>query len=55
MRLVPREYSTRDKQRLLGMSKRGNAYLRKLLIHGAWTCVLHLNRTTNFPDGEFIR
>ncbi|HDZ2453947.1 TPA: IS110 family transposase [Klebsiella pneumoniae] len=52
--LVPREYSTGGKQRLLGMSKRGNAYLRKLLIHGARTCVLHLNRTTNFL-GQWIQ
>src|SRR5262249_13128984 len=33
--LVPREHSTGGKSRLLGISKRGNVYLRKLLIHGA--------------------
>jgi transposase len=33
--LVPREHSTGGKPRLLGISKRGNVYLRKLLIHGA--------------------
>jgi len=33
--LVPRQHSTGGKPRLLGMSKRGDAYLRKLLIHGA--------------------
>lgn len=33
--LTPREYSTGGKQRLLGISKRGNTYLRTLLIHGA--------------------
>jgi transposase len=33
--LVPAEYSTGGKQKLLGISKRGNAYLRKLLVHGA--------------------
>lgn len=43
--LVPKEYSTGGKQRLLGISKRGNPYLRKLLIHGARTCVLHLDRS----------
>ncbi len=43
--LVPREYSTGGKQRLLGISKRGNSYLRKLLVHGARSCVLHLDRT----------
>ena len=33
--LVPRQYSTGGKARLLGISKRGNTYLRTLLIHGA--------------------
>jgi transposase len=33
--LVPGEYSTGGKQKLLGISKRGNGYLRKLLAHGA--------------------
>ncbi|WP_321857470.1 IS110 family RNA-guided transposase [Paraburkholderia tropica] len=43
--LVPREFSTGGKQNLLGITKRGNPYLRKLLIHGARACVLHLDRT----------
>ncbi|WP_428996018.1 transposase [Paraburkholderia ferrariae] len=30
---------------MLGITKRGNPYLRKLLIHGARACVLHLDRT----------
>jgi transposase len=33
--LTPRQYSSGGKQRLLGISKRGDAYLRTLLIHGA--------------------
>ena len=33
--LVPAQYSTGGKQKLLGISKRGNCYLRKLLVHGA--------------------
>ena len=33
--LVPREHSTGGKPRLLGMSKRGDVYLRQLLVHGA--------------------
>lgn len=33
--LVPRQHSSGNKTRLLGISKRGNAYLRTLLIHGA--------------------
>ena len=42
--LVPRQYSTGGKTTLLGMSKRGNSYVRRLLLHGARSCVLHLNR-----------
>ena len=33
--LTPRQYSSGGKDRLLGISKRGDAYLRTLLIHGA--------------------
>jgi transposase len=33
--LVPREHSTGGKPRLLGISKRGDVYLRTLLVHGA--------------------
>jgi transposase len=33
--LVPRQATTGGKPKLLGISKRGNVYLRKLLIHGA--------------------
>jgi transposase len=33
--LVPREYSTGGKQKLLGIGKRGNKYLRSLFIQGA--------------------
>jgi transposase len=33
--LVPRQHSSGGKSRLLGISKRGNAYLRALLVHGA--------------------
>ena len=33
--VVPRQYSTGGKQKLYGISKRGNVYLRRMLIHGA--------------------
>jgi transposase len=33
--LVPREHSSGGKQKLLGISKRGNCYLRKLFVQGA--------------------
>ncbi len=32
--LTPRQYSSGDKHRLFGISKRGDVYLRALLIHG---------------------
>ena len=37
--LVPRQHSTGGKQTLLGISKRGDTYLRTLLIHGARSVV----------------
>lgn len=40
--LVPRQHSTGGKPRLLGISKRGNTYLRTLLIHGARAALPHL-------------
>jgi transposase len=33
--LVPRQYSSGDRQVLMGISKRGNQHLRSLLVHGA--------------------
>ena len=33
--MVPREYSTGGKQKLLGISKRGNSYRRRLFVQGA--------------------
>lgn len=43
--LVPAQYSTGGKSTLLGISKRGNPYVRRLLVHGARSCMLHLDRT----------
>lgn len=39
--LTPRQHSTGDKVRLLGISKRGDSYLRKLLVHGARAVIQH--------------
>jgi transposase len=33
--LVPRQFTTDGRPKLLGISKRGNRYLRRQLIHGA--------------------
>jgi transposase len=43
--LVPRQYSTGGRTTLLGISKRGNSYVRRLLVHGARSCVMHLDRS----------
>ena len=40
--LVPRQSTTGGKPRLHGISKRGNKYLRKLLIHGARAALPHV-------------
>src|SRR5271155_4060577 len=42
--LVPKQYSTGGKAKLAGISKRGNLYLRKILIHGARAVVLRSKR-----------
>lgn len=39
--LVPGQHSTGGKPKLLGISKRGNAYLRTLYIHGARAVLQH--------------
>lgn len=35
MGLTPKQHSSGNKERLLGISKRGDSYLRSLLVHGA--------------------
>ena len=42
--LLPNQHSTGGKVRLYGISKRGNCYLRKILIHGARAVVLRSKR-----------
>jgi transposase len=42
--LVPRQISSGGKERLLGISKRGDSYLRGLLIHGARAVIYHIQR-----------
>lgn len=39
--LVPRQYSSGGKQKLYGISKRGDKYIRKLLVQGARSVLLH--------------
>lgn len=49
--LTPRECSTGGKQRLLGISKRGNRYLRTLLIHGARAALPYLAERSDALGG----
>lgn len=42
--LVPRQHSTGGKVRLLGLSKRGNAHLRTLLIHGGRAVIMNTGK-----------
>jgi transposase len=42
--LVPKEHSSGGKQRLGGITKRGNLYLRRLLIQGAWSVIRYADR-----------
>lgn len=42
--LVPKQYSSGGKQKLLGISKRGDSYLRQLLVHGARSALLAANK-----------
>jgi len=45
--LVPRQHSSGGKQNLLGISKRGDTYLRTLLIHGARIVIHHASQRAN--------
>ena len=47
--LVPRQHSTGGKHRLGGISKRGNQYLRRLLINGASANLLRSKATNADP------
>lgn len=51
--LVPRQATTGGKPRLLGISKRGNRYLRKNLIHGA-RAVLPRLAQVDTPLGRWV-
>jgi transposase len=51
--VVPRQHSTGGKAKLLSISKRGNVYLRKILIHGARAAVLRIKRD-RAPIGAWL-
>jgi len=57
--LVPRQHSSSGKSTLLGISKRGDNYLRMLLVHGARAVVRYVKeksgRTKNWLNGLLSR
>ena len=52
--LVPKQMTTGEKPKLLGISKRGNGYLRKMLIHGARAALPTLSKKET-PLGGWLR
>jgi transposase len=52
--LVPRQHTTGGKPKLLGISKRGNRYLRKLLIHGARAALPYVAERDT-PLGRWVK
>jgi transposase len=53
--LVPRQNSSGGKTKLLGISKRGDTYLRTLLIHGARSVLLSAKRHPDRASGWLAR
>lgn len=52
--LVPRQNSSGGKDRLLGISKRGDVYLRTLLIHGARASIQHIGEKSD-RSSQWVR
>jgi transposase len=52
--LVPKQFTTGGKPKLLGISKRGNKYLRMLFIHGARAAMPGLAKSQT-PLGAWLR
>lgn len=52
--IVPGQHSSGGKDRLLGISKRGDAYLRTLLIHGA-RAVLNASKNKDDPLSRWVQ
>lgn len=45
--LVPKQYSTGGQTVLLNISKRGDKYLRKLLVQGSWAVIVRIGTRTD--------
>lgn len=51
--LVPRQHTSGDKPRLLGISKRGDGYVRSLLVHGARAVAMYAKKKTD-PLSQWV-
>ncbi len=51
--LVPNQHSSAGKERLLGISKRGDSYLRRILIHGARAYICRIRQRASRPRTLF--
>jgi transposase len=52
--LTPKQHSSGGKDRLLGISKRGDTYLRTLLIHGARSVLKAIDKKTD-PRSQWLQ
>ena len=52
--LVPRQHSSGDRTRLLGITKRGDAYLRRMLVHGARAAMRVAPRHPDDPLSRWV-
>lgn len=52
--LVPRQHSSGGKSTLLGISKRGDCYLRTLMVHGARAVVRYAESKTD-PSADWLK
>lgn len=52
--LVPKQHTTGGRPKLLGITKRGNTYLRMLFIHGARAAMASLAKSAS-PLGAWLR
>ncbi len=50
--LVPKQHSSGNRERLLGISKRGDSYLRRILIHGARAHVSRVMHRKEHPRNQ---
>jgi transposase len=53
--LVPKQYSSGGKINLRGISKRGDKYIRRLLIHGARSVLIRADKKTDVRSQWLIR